>query len=69
MNIIVDFLIVAMSAGLVFYLALQSVTAARYAGTGGFQYGTTQQGVVESTLLLIIFALGMCRLVADLRSR
>ncbi len=65
-NIIVDFLIVAMSAALVFYLALQSVTGAQYSGAG-FQYGN--QGLVESLVLLVIFALGICRLVVDLRSR
>ncbi len=64
-NIIVDFLIVAMSSVLVFYLALQSVSGAQYAGTG-FQQGS--QSLV-SAVLLVIFALGMCRLVVDLRSR
>lgn len=64
-NIIVDFLIVAMSSVLVFYLALQSVAGAQYAGTG-FQQGS--QSLV-SAVLLVIFALGMCRLVVDLRSR
>ena len=64
-NIIVDFLIVAMSSVLVFYLALQSVTGAQYAGTG-FQQGS--QSLV-SAVLLVIFALGVCRLVVDLRSR
>jgi len=64
-NIIVDFLIVAMSSVLVFYLALQSVSGAQYAGTG-FQQGS--QSLV-SAVLLVIFALGVCRLVVDLRSR
>lgn len=64
-NIIVDILMVAMSAALVFYLALQSVSGAQYAGTGF--YGS--QGLAVSAVLLVIFALGMCRLVVDLRSR
>ena len=65
MNIIVDILIVVLSAALMFYLALQSVTGAEYAGAG-FQYGN--QGLVATVVLLVIFILGMCRLVFDLRS-
>jgi hypothetical protein len=64
-NIIVDFLIVAMSAALAFYLALQSVSGAKYAGSG-FNY--SNQGLLESSVLLVIFALGVCRLAIDLRS-
>ena len=65
-NIIVDFVIVAMSAALTFYLALQSVSGAQYAGAG-FNYSS--QGLVESAALLVIFSLGLYRLVVDLRSR
>jgi len=65
-NIIFDFLIVAMSSVLLFYLALQSVSGAQYAGSG-FNY--SNEGLLGSVVLLIIFALGMCRLVVDLRSR
>jgi len=57
-NIIVDILIVAMSAALVFFLALQSVTGAQ-----------VNPSLVESAVLLVIFVLGICRLVVDLRSR
>jgi len=63
-NIIVDMLIVALSAALMFYLALQSVSGAEYAGSG-FQYGN--QSLVAPAVLLVIFALGICRLVIDLR--
>ena len=65
-NIIIDFFIVAMIAALLLYLALQSVAGAKYAGAG-FQYGN--QGLVETALLLIIFALAMFQLVVDLRGR
>jgi len=63
-NIIVDVLIVAMCVALAFYLALQSVGEARYAGAG-FRY---DNGILAWGLL-IIFALGMFRLVVDLRHR
>ncbi len=62
-NIIVDFLIAAMSLALLFY-SLQSVTGAQYAGTG-FQYGN--QNLVVPGVLLIIFTLGIFRLVFDLK--
>ena len=65
-KIIVDFLIVALSAGLVLHLALQSVAGAQYAGAG-FNY--SNQNLVESLGLLVIFALGVSRLVIDLRSQ
>ena len=65
-NIIVDSLIVALSASLELQLTLQSVEGAQYAGAG-FNYGN--QYLLESLGLLVIFALGVSRLVIDLRSR
>jgi uncharacterized membrane protein YeaQ/YmgE (transglycosylase-associated protein family) len=65
-NVIVDLLIVGVSSALIFYLALNSITAAQYAGAG-FQY--INQGLIESIVLLVIFSLGLSRLVIDLRAR
>jgi hypothetical protein len=64
-NLIVDILIVALSAALMFYMALQSVSEALYAGAGF----SGNQGSAISVVLLVIFALGLCHLVFDLRSR
>ncbi|OHB82551.1 MAG: hypothetical protein A2Z38_07640 [Planctomycetes bacterium RBG_19FT_COMBO_48_8] len=65
-SIIVDFMIIASVAALAFYRALDSVTGIQYAGSG-FQY--SNQSLIESVILLVIFCLGISRLVIDLRSR
>lgn len=61
-DIIVDFLTVAMSLGLLFN-SLWLITKVQYAGSPG--YGN--QSMVVPGVLLLIFTLSMCRLVVDLR--
>jgi hypothetical protein len=64
--ILVDFVIIAFSAALAFYQALNSVVIFQYAGSG-FQFNNNN--LVESVIILVIFLFGISRLVIDLRSR
>jgi len=65
-SIMVDFVLIASSAALAFYQALNSIVVFQYAGAG-FQH--SNRSLIESVVLLVIFFFSIYRLVIDLRSR
>ena len=68
-SIIVDFMIIASAAALAFYQAYQALNSfagIQYAGAG---FRNNSQNLFESVILLVIFFLGVSRLIIDLRSR
>ena len=65
-SIIVDSLIIASAAALAFYQALTSISGNQYTGIG---FQNNNLNLSDSIILLVIFFLGISRLVIDLRSR
>jgi hypothetical protein len=65
-KVVLDIALIAISAVLSLYIALNSITPLPYAGSG---FQGSNWNLTESVVVLFIFFFGVFRLILDLRSR